>query len=240
MLAGHDLGTALILMALVGTVLFIAGAPLRIFVSSLGAAAVLVNILVTTSGNRMGRISTWASGCAGVKDYQSVCWQTVHGEWALASGGWWGVGLGASREKWGLLPEAHNDFIFAVIGEELGLVGTLAVLALFVVLGLGLFRVVLRSDDLFIKIATGGVLTWVLGQAVINIGAVIGLLPVVGVPLPLVSSGGSALVMTMVALGMVIGFARREAGAQEALAARPGLVRRSLAVLPVRRDGRTR
>lgn len=239
-LAGHDLGTALILMALVGTVLFIAGSPLRIFVAALGAAAVLVNILVTTSGNRMGRISTWASGCAGVKDYQSVCWQTVHGEWALASGGWWGVGLGASREKWGLLPEAHNDFIFAVIGEELGLVGTLAVLALFVVLGLGLFRVVLRSDDLFIKIATGGVLTWVLGQAVINIGAVIGLLPVVGVPLPLVSSGGSALVMTMVALGMVIGFARREAGAQEALAARPGLVRRSLAVLPVRRDGRTR
>jgi cell division protein FtsW len=189
----------------------------------------------------MGRISTWASGCStDSTHYLDVCYQTVHGEFALATGGWLGVGLGGSREKWGLLPEAHNDFIFAVIGEELGLVGTLAVLALFVVLALGLFRIVIRSDDLFVKIATGGVLTWVLGQAVINIGAVLGLLPVVGVPLPLVSSGGSALVMAMVALGMVIGFARREAGAAEALAARAGLVRRSLAVLPVRRDGRTR
>ncbi len=242
-LAGHDLGTSLVLMALVGTVLFVAGAPLRLFLVSLGLAAIVTKVLVTGSDNRMGRISTWLDGCSGDgtgKAYLDACWQTVHGQWALASGGWWGVGLGASREKWGLLPEVHNDFIFAVIGEELGLVGTLAVLALFVTLGLGLFRIVLRTDDLFIKIATSGVLTWVLGQAVINIGAVLGLLPVVGVPLPLVSSGGSALVMTMVALGMVIGFARREAGAPEALAARAGIVQRSLAVLPVRRDGRAR
>jgi cell division protein FtsW len=245
-LLGHDLGTALILMALVATVLFVAGAPLRLFAFALGLGALVTKVLVSGSANRMGRISVWLAGCTsdtGAKaasNYYDACWQTVHGQWALASGGWWGVGLGASREKWGLLPEAHNDFIFAVIGEELGLVGTLAVLALFVVLGLGLFRIVMRTDDLFIKIATGGVLTWVLGQAVINIGAVLGLLPVVGVPLPLVSSGGSALVMTMVALGMVIGFARREAGAPEALAARAGLVQRSLAVLPVRRDGRAR
>ena len=113
--------------------------------------------------------------------------------------------------------------------------GSLAVLGLFAVLALGLLRVVLRSDDLFVKIATGGVLTWVIGQAVINVGAVLGLLPVVGVPLPLVSSGGSALLTTMIALGMVIGFARREPGAARALAARTGLVRRSLAVLPARR-----
>jgi cell division protein FtsW len=104
---------------------------------------------------------------------------------------------------------------------------------------------VLRTDDLFVKIATGGVMTWVLGQAVVNIGAVLGLLPVVGIPLPLVSSGGSALVMTMAALGMVIGFARREPGASEALATRASLVQRSLAVLPVRAQptrpgGRTR
>lgn len=239
-LAGHDLGTALVLMALVTTVLFVAGAPLRIFVIGLGTAGLVVKILVQGSDNRMGRISTWSSHCDKVADYAGPCWQSIHGEWALASGGWWGVGLGASREKWGLLPEAHNDFIFAVIGEELGLVGTLVVLGLFAVLGLGLFRIVMRTDDLFIKIATGGVLTWVLGQAVINIGTVLGLLPVVGLPLPLVSSGGSALVTTMAALGMVIGFARREAGAPEALAARAGLVQRSLAVLPVRRDGRGR
>lgn len=236
-LAGRDLGTAMVLMALVTTVLFVAGAPLRIFVIGLGAAGLVVKILVQGSDNRMGRIATWSTGCNNAADFQNTCWQVIHGEWALASGGWWGVGLGASREKWGLLPEAHNDFIFAVIGEELGLVGTLVVLGLFAALGLGLFRIVMRTDDLFIKIATGGVLTWVLGQAVINIGTVLGLLPVVGLPLPLVSSGGSALVMTMTALGMVIGFARREAGAPEALAARAGLVQRSLAVLPVRRDG---
>jgi cell division protein FtsW len=243
-LLGHDLGTSLVVMALIAAMLFIAGAPLRLFGVALIAGGLLVRVMVTSSDNRMGRIATWASGC---KDgdptseaFYGGCLQARHGMWALASGGWWGVGLGGSREKWGLLPEAHNDFIFAVIGEELGLVGTLCVLGLFAVLCYGLFRIVLRTDDLFVKIATAGILTWVLGQAVINIGAVLGLLPVVGLPLPLVSSGGSALVMTMLALGMVIGFARREPGAPEALAARAGLVQRSLAVLPVRRDRRAR
>jgi cell division protein FtsW len=239
-LLGRDLGTTMVMMALVTTVLFVAGVPLRIFGFGLGLALFVVKIMVQGSSNRMGRIASWTSGCQSLDDYHSICWQATHGQWALASGGWWGVGLGASREKWGLLPEAHNDFIFAIIGEELGLVGTLLVLGLLVALCLGLCRIVLRTDDLFIKIATSGVLTWVLGQAVINIGAVLGLLPIVGMPLPLVSSGGSALVMTMVALGMVIGFARRENGAAEALAARAGLVQRSLAVLPVRRDGRGR
>jgi cell division protein FtsW len=239
-LAGHDLGTAMVLMSLVVTVLFVSGVPMRFFGFGLGAAVFVVLILVQGSGNRMGRIASWQSGCSSLADYHNVCWQATHGQWALASGGWWGVGLGGSREKWGLLPEAHNDFIFAIIGEELGLLGTLLVLGLLVVLCLGLCRIVLRTDDLFIKIATSGVLTWVLGQAVINIGAVLGLLPIVGMPLPLVSSGGSALVMTMIALGMVVGFARREPGAAQALAARAGLVQRSLAVLPVRRDGRGR
>jgi cell division protein FtsW len=233
-LLGHDLGTSLVLMALVAAVLFVAGAPLRVFAAAGGLAALAVFVLVTGSANRMNRIAAWGS-CGGSEgDYLNTCWQSVHGQWALASGGWWGVGLGASREKWGLLPEAHNDFIFAVIGEELGLTGTLVVLALFAALGIGLFRIVVRADDLFVKVATGGVLTWVLGQAVVNIGAVLGLLPVVGVPLPLVSNGGSALVMTMTGLGMVIGFARREPGASEALATRASLVQRSLAVLPRR------
>jgi cell division protein FtsW len=243
-LLGRDLGTSLVVMALVAAVLFVAGAPLRLFGMAMLAGGLMVLVMVTGSSNRMGRIGTWLSGCAdgdaSSATFYTGCLQARHGMWALASGGWWGVGLGGSREKWGLLPEAHNDFIFAVIGEELGLVGTLAVLGLFAILGYGLFRIVLRSDDLFVKIATSGVLTWVLGQAVINIGGVLGVLPVVGLPLPLVSSGGSALVMTMLALGMVIGFARREAGAPEALAARGGLVQRSLAVLPVRRDGRAR
>jgi cell division protein FtsW len=233
-LAGQDLGTALVLMALTAALLYSAGAPLRLFALAGGGAGLLVLVLVQGSSNRTGRIHAWLN----CQDYYGSCWQTVHGKWALASGGWWGVGLGASREKWSWLPEAHNDFIFAIIGEELGLVGTLLVLALFAVLAIGLLRVVIRSQDLFVKVATGGVLTWVIGQAVVNIGAVLGLLPVVGVPLPLVSSGGSALVTTMVAVGMVIGFARREPGAAEALAARNGLVRRSLSVLPGRSSGR--
>ncbi|HET9657577.1 MAG TPA: putative lipid II flippase FtsW [Kineosporiaceae bacterium] len=229
-LFGNDLGTAMIMMCIVGTLLFVAGAPLRVFALTAGAALAATFLLVTTSANRMHRVQEWLGG--GSDNSLSTGWQTLHGKWALATGGWWGVGLGASRQKWSWLPEAHNDFIFAIIGEELGLAGTLAVLALFALLGFGLFRLVLASDDMFVKVATGGVLVWVLGQAVVNVGSVLGVFPVIGVPLPLVSSGGSALMTTLIALGMVLGFARRVPGAPEALASRPGVVRRSLAVLP--------
>jgi cell division protein FtsW len=239
-LAGKDLGTAMVVMAIVAGVLFVAGAPMRIFAAT-GGLLFGVLMLVGTSGNRLHRIGSWLNGCnADSANALGSCFQSVHGQWALASGGWWGVGLGASREKWGLLPEAHNDFIFAIIGEELGLVGTLLVIGLLLTLCLGLARIVLRTDELFVKIATSGVLIWVVVHSVINIGGVLGLLPIVGMPLPLVSSGGTALVTMLAALGMVLGFARREAGAAEALAARAGLVQRSLAVLPVRREGRTR
>jgi cell division protein FtsW len=237
-LIGNDLGTALIMISIVAALLFVAGAPLRIFALTAGAAVPVVALLVATSSNRMHRLQMWLSG-SGCSDIYGSCLQTVHGKWALATGGWWGVGLGASRQKWSWLPEAHNDFIFAIIGEELGLAGTLAVLALFALLGFGLFRLVLASDEMFVKVATGGVLVWVLGQAVVNVGAVIGALPVIGVPLPLVSSGGSALMTTLIALGMVLGFARRVPGAPEALASRPGVVRRSLAVLPGSRPVRS-
>lgn len=234
-LKGHDLGTALVLLAVLAALLWVSGVPKRFFAAGALTAGVLVLLLVQSKQSRLTRIDVWLSGaCADMDNYHYTCWQPVHGKWALASGGWWGLGLGASREKWSWLPEAHNDFIFAILGEELGLAGALVVLGLFALLGIGLYRVVVRSDDPFVKIATGGVMAWVLGQAVINIGAVVGLLPVVGVPLPLVSSGGSALVTTLIGLGMVIGFARREAGANEALAARAALVRRSLAVLPGR------
>lgn len=231
---GRDLGTALILMALVGALLYTAGAPLRLFAVTGLLAAATVMVLVVSSPNRMTRMNAWLGTEAAGSDYFGTGYQSSQAAFALASGGWWGVGLGASREKWLLLPEPHNDFIFAVIGEELGLAGTLAVLGLFAVLGVGLCRLVLAADDFFVKIATGGVLAWVLGQAIVNIGAVIGLLPVIGVPLPLVSSGGSALVTTLVALGMVLGFARRVPGAAQALSSRPRVVRRSFAVVPGR------
>ncbi|MBT0771084.1 putative lipid II flippase FtsW [Kineosporia sp. J2-2] len=240
-MGGKDLGTAMVVMAIVAGLLFVAGAPLRIFAAASGVLLFAVLVLVQASSNRLDRIGSWMSGCSATSEQaQGSCFQSVHGQWALASGGWWGVGLGGSREKWGLLPEAHNDFIFAIVGEELGLVGTLLVIGLLLTLCLGLARIVLRTDDEFVKIATSGVLIWVVTHSVINIGGVVGLLPIVGMPLPLVSSGGTALITMLAALGMVLGFARRESGVAEALAARAGLVQRSLAVLPVRRNGRNR
>ena len=235
-LLGHDLGTALILLAIVGSLLFVAGVPARFFVLAGAAASVLALGLVVTSENRMGRITSWLTGPGCDDPSGGACYQSVHGLYALADGGWWGVGLGASKEKWSWLPEAHNDFIFAIIGEELGLPGTLIILLLFTLIGWACYRLVLRSRDQFVRIATSGVMTWVLVQAMVNIGSVIGLLPVIGVPLPLVSAGGSALVTTMVALGMLLSFARNEPGAREILSARPSVVSRSLAVLPSRRN----
>lgn len=231
-LLGHDLGTAMIILILVAGALFVAGVPMRIFAGAGVLAAVGVAALAITSTNRVGRIMDWFSGDC---DEAAGCYQTKHGLQALGTGGWAGLGLGQSREKWSYLPEAHNDFIFAIIGEELGLIGTLLVLALFGVLAFAMFRVIARHRDPFAQIVTGGVAAWIIGQALVNMGVVVGLLPVIGVPLPLVSAGGSALITTMVALGVVVSFARTEPGAAEALAARPSVVRRSLAVI-----GRTR
>ncbi|MHB1472419.1 MAG: putative lipid II flippase FtsW [Dermatophilaceae bacterium] len=236
-LAGKDLGTGLVLLAIIGGLLFAAGVPARVFLVAGTLFAALAAVLVVTSANRMGRIKDWIGG--GCVDPHGSCWQTTHGQYALADGGWWGVGLGASREKWQWLPAAHNDFIFAIIGEELGLPGTLVIIGLFGLLAFACYRLVLRSGDFFVRVATAGVMVWILGQAMINIGAVIGLLPVIGVPLPLVSSGGSALVATLFGLGMLLSFARNEPGCREALAARPGVVRRSLAVMPMRRGGKS-
>jgi len=236
-LGGKDLGTGLVLLAIIGGLLFAAGVPARMFLLAGAGSAALAAAMVVTSANRMGRIKDWIGG--GCVDPHGSCWQTTHGQYALADGGWWGVGLGASREKWQWLPAAHNDFIFAIIGEELGLPGTLVIIGLFGLLAFACYRLVVRSGDFFVRVATAGVMVWILAQAMINIGAVIGLLPVIGVPLPLVSSGGSALVTTLFGLGMLLSFARNEPGCREALAARPGVVRRSLAVMPSRRGGKS-
>ncbi|PWJ53677.1 cell division-specific peptidoglycan biosynthesis regulator FtsW [Quadrisphaera granulorum] len=231
-LAGKDLGTAMVMGLVVFAAVFAVGVPLR----HLGLAALvgLVALAVLAgTGNRMSRISSFLEGNT---DTRGTGYQATMGLYALASGGLTGVGLGGSRLKWSWLPEAHNDYIFAIIGEELGLVGTLVVLALFVVFGWCCARVVRRSKDLFVVVLVSGVLAWVLGQAAVNIGVVIGVLPVIGLPLPLISAGGSALLCTLIAVGLVLSCARYSPGAQAALSARPGLVRRSLAV--VSRAGR--
>jgi cell division protein FtsW len=213
-LLGGDLGTSLILMAIVAGLLFVAGAPLRVFVW-LGAPALAVILLMTFQ--RSARLSRLQSFLDPFADYEGAGWQAAHSLFALASGGWWGVGLGASREKWGNLPEAHTDFIFAIIGEELGLVGTLTVLLLFGALVLGALRIALATDDLFVRFAAGGIVVWIGVQMIINVGGVLSVLPITGVPLPLVSYGGSALVATMFALGMLLSFARSLPGARQAL-----------------------
>lgn len=214
---GGDMGTAIILTAILFGLLWLAGAPTRLFVGVLAVAATIGVILIRTSPNRMARLQCIGATDPGPGD---ACWQAVHGIYALASGGIFGSGLGASVEKWGQLPEAHTDFIFAVTGEELGLAGTLSVLALFAALGYAGIRVAGRTEDPFVRYAAGGVTTWITAQAVINIGAVLGLLPIAGVPLPLFSYGGSALLPTMFAIGLLIAFARDEPAARAALAMR--------------------
>ncbi|MFJ9349664.1 putative lipid II flippase FtsW [Streptomyces sp. NPDC101237] len=215
---GGDMGTAIILTAILFGLLWLAGAPTRLFAGVLSIAGVLGVILIKTSPNRMARLA--CIGATEPKTGVADCWQAVHGIYALASGGLFGSGLGASVEKWGQLPEAHTDFIFAVTGEELGLSGTLSVLALFAALGYAGIRVAGRTEDPFVRYAAGGVTTWITAQAVINIGAVLGLLPIAGVPLPLFSYGGSALLPTMFAIGLLIAFARDEPAARAALARR--------------------
>ena len=205
-LLGGDLGTSIIIAAVLGSLLWVAGAPVRLYVASAVPALLVFLYMLNTRSARMSRIDVWLH--PDQADPLGNGMQSLHGKFALASGSWWGVGLGGSKEKWGALPEAHTDFIFAIIGEELGLVGTLAVLGLFGVIGYAGLRVALEATEPFVRYAAAGITAWVLVQALVNIGAVLGLLPITGVPLPLVSYGGSALVPTMLGLGMLLSFAR--------------------------------
>ncbi|WP_237249124.1 putative lipid II flippase FtsW [Spelaeicoccus albus] len=229
-LLSGDLGTGMIFMVLVLGALYAAGVPLRMFgVAGIGLA-IIAGAMLVSSPNRMARATNWLSG-GGTSDPLGGSYQSTHGLWALASGGFWGEGLGASRQKWDYLPEAHNDFIYAIIGEELGLPGTIGLLIVFALLAIGLLRVIKRTPDMCVKIVTSGVFAWILGQAILNIAVVLGLLPVVGVPLPLVSSGGSAVLTTLLGLGIVLSFARNEPGAAAAMSRRNKRIRGSLAVL---------
>jgi cell division protein FtsW len=219
-LAGGDLGTSLILMVIVASLLFFAGARWSVLLG-LGAIALsAVLFLSFTTGYRKARLTSWLDPAA---DPLGSGWQALHGTYALASGGWWGLGLGASREKWGALPEAHTDFILAIIGEELGLVGTLVVLVLFATVAFAGYRIAVGTQDPFVRLAAASVTAWFVMQAVVNMGAVLGILPITGVPLPLVSYGGSSLVATLGALGMLMAFARNEPDAAAAIKARRAL-----------------
>jgi cell division protein FtsW len=226
---GDDLGTTFILLMIFLSLLWVIGSPGRLFVGMLGLMGFTMIILIIVAPYRMGRITGFLHPQANAL---SVGWQTLEGEHAVGSGGWFGVGLGAGKMKWGWVPESTTDFIFAIIGEELGLVGTLCVAFLYGGLAYAGLRIARRVPDTFMRLAAAAATAWIVGQALVNIGAVIGLLPITGVPLPLVSEGLSSLLVTLVALGMLMSFAKREPGASQALAAAgPGPVLRVLSWL---------
>ena len=226
---GDDFGTTFILLVIFLALLWVIGSPLRLFAGMLGLMAFSMVILIIVARYRLARIT-------GFFDAQSQAstsgYQTIQGTYAVGSGGWFGVGLGAGKMKFGWVPNATTDFIFAIIGEELGLVGTLCVSLLYGGLAFAGLRIARRVPDTFMRLAAAAATAWIAVQALVNIGAVIGLLPITGVPLPLVSAGLSSLLVTMVALGMLMSFAKREPGAAQALAAAgPGPGRRVLSWL---------
>ena len=202
-----DLGTALILGPILLSLFYAVGAPVKLFTWSAMAGLLGILILSIQEGYRIQRFLSWINPTA---ENQDAGWQVTHGKYALASGGWTGIGLGASKEKWGWLPAAHTDFIFAVVGEELGLVGTLIVLALIGTIAYVALTLARKTNDLFTKLIATSVMAWIVVQSIINVGAVLGLLPVTGVPLPLVSYGGSSLVFTMSAIGVLMAVLRAE------------------------------
>jgi cell division protein FtsW len=208
MMLQPDLGSTMVLGAIVFAVLFVAGLPLGRLAGWLSFATAGSLALALSESYRRARLLAFLhpSVDAGNTGYQIN--QSLVG---IASGGLFGVGLGESRAKWGFLPNAHTDFIFAIIAEELGLLGALVVLALFVVFAwLGL-RVALAAPDRFGMLLAAGITAWVVTQALVNIGGVVGLLPITGLTLPFVSFGGSSLVVTMAAAGVLLNIAEASA-----------------------------
>ena len=202
-----DLGTALIVVPILLSLFYAIGAPLRLFTWSSIFGLLAIFLLSIQEGYRIQRFLSWINPSA---ENQDAGWQVMHGKYALASGGWTGIGLGASKEKWGWLPAAHTDFIFAVVGEEIGLVGTVIVLIFIGTIAFVALSLARKTNDLFTKLIATSVAAWIVVQSIINIGAVLGLLPVTGVPLPLVSYGGSSLVFTMSAIGVLMAVLRAE------------------------------
>ena len=215
--AQKDQGTAMIIAAMVIVVMVAAGAPWRLLGAVAAVALAGVAALVAIYPYRMARILAFLNPG---DDPLGFDMQADRGLYALAAGGWLGQGLGSSRQKWGLLAEAHTDFIFAIIGEELGLVGTLGVLLLFLALAYTGIRISLRTQSGFIRLVSIGIVSWFTIQAFINIGVAVRVIPVMGVTLPMLSYGGSSLMANLFALGILAGCARQEPGAQEVLAAR--------------------
>src|SRR5262245_24193184 len=214
--AQPDLGQTVSLGIILLALLWYAGLPLRVFVTSLAAVFVAGAVLAMSAGYRSERVRSWMSPDT---DPQDTGYQARQAKFALAHGGIFGDGLGQGVAKWNYLPNAHNDFIFAIIGEELGFVGAFALLALFGLFAYTGMRIARRSADPFLRLLTATTTMWVLGQAFINIGYVIGVLPVTGLQLPLISAGGTSTAATLFMIGIMANAARHEPEAVAALRA---------------------
>lgn len=208
-LVGKDLGTALVVGGIFLSVLFVAGISIKRILLLSSVLIIGAIILIASNQTRLNRFAAFSNPFS-EENYKSAGWQQAHSIMGLASGGAFGTGLGSGKQKWGSLPEAHTDFIFSVIGEELGLLGTLAVLSLYALLILAIFRVAIRANKPFDKYVLVGIGSWIAIQVVMNIGSVISLMPVVGVTLPLISYGGSSLISTFLAIGYVLGVMKRD------------------------------
>lgn len=207
-LAGKDLGTSMILFLIILGALFFSGVRLRIFALPLLISLVAVLGFAFADDRRRALILGVLDHSNDASCFQDTCYQQVHAIWGMASGGIFGLGLGNSREKYGWLPAASNDYIFAIVGEELGLIGCILVLALFALFAVAVFRMVRRTDDLFVRVTAGGIVVWILSQALINVGVVLRVVPVLGVPLPFMSQGGTSLLSVLLACGVLLSFAR--------------------------------
>ena len=223
-LIGKDIGTVMVLTLILLGMLFISGEriPKLLLIGGICLAAIIALALLRPT--LLLRLTAFLDPFSAAH-YRGLGWQPAHSRMALATGGIFGVGLGGSRQKWGNLgPEAHTDFIFAVIGEEIGLLGTTIVLAAFFMIAWAGIKIAISTRDAFSRYAVAGVTIWIIAQASINIGSVTGVFPVVGLPLPLVSYGGSALISSMVGLAFILGVARREPEAKKYFDARPKIL----------------
>ena len=212
---GRDLGTASIFACILAGLLWVSGLRLGVFGAGLSVALVVLTVAIYTTPYRLQRFIAFLNPFA-EEQYKLYGWQPAHSLLGLASGGFFGEGLGAGRQKWGPLAESHTDFIFSVIGEELGLFGTIVTLLLLSALIFSIFKLALRAQDPMVRYVASGFGCWIAIQTILNVGSAISVLPVVGVTLPLVSYGGSALVATYMGIGFLLGVARRDPGiAQE-------------------------
>jgi cell division protein FtsW len=210
-LAGKDLGTGMVMFGLSFVLMILAGMPTKLIWMVLVPVILIVGVMANT-GSRKARIFAWLNPDA--PDPTDVGWQAKHGIWALAAGGFSGTGLGDSKMKWSWVPMIDNDYIFSVVGEELGLAGGAILIGLYVFLAFALIRILNRTNRLYERFIMYGILSWITIQSLINIGVVLNFLPVLGVPLPLISSGGTSLVATLMTLGIALGIERRNGAGQ--------------------------